>query len=53
MQSVEQFIKVKTDHFGHMYSEGLYVSSKVLKHGKCTSSSASLVLGATGIWLVH
>ena len=39
MQSIEQFIKVKTYHLGHIYSEGFYVSSKVLKYGKCTSSS--------------
>ena len=39
MQSIEQFIKVKTDHLGHIYSEGFYESSKVLKYGKCASSS--------------
>ena len=39
MQSIEQFIEVKTDHLGHIYSEGFYVSSKFLKYGKCTSSS--------------
>ena len=28
MQLIDQFIKVKTDHYGHIYSEGFYVSSK-------------------------
>ena len=38
MQSIEQFIKEKTYHLGHVYiySEGFYVSSEVLKYGKCT-----------------
>ena len=39
MQSIEQFIKVKTYHLRHIYSEGFYVSPIVLKYGKCTSSS--------------
>ena len=30
---------MKTDHLGHIYYEGFYVSSKVLKYCKCTSSS--------------
>ena len=30
---------MKTDQLGHIYSEGFYVSPKVLKYGKCTSSS--------------
>ena len=30
MQSIEQFIKVKTYHLRHIYSEGYYVSSIVL-----------------------
>ena len=38
MQSIEQVIIVKTGHLGHIYSEGFYVSSKVLKYGKYTSS---------------
>ena len=28
MQSIEQFIKVKTDHLGPMYSEGLMYHPK-------------------------
>ena len=39
MQSIEQFIKEKTDHLGNIYSEGFYLSSNVLKYGKCTRSS--------------
>ena len=30
---------MKTDHLGHIYPEGFYVSSKLLKYVKCTCSS--------------